>query len=213
MWSRAAVVDAVAALELVELAAQLELDAPGEHDEELLGVSVRVGFRARRSSRIELADEHLEVMERARREQELPPENAERERRSFVATEHSRHGRPAWLEQVRNAHAERIGDAAERGDARARPAALDLAEEAFADTRAVRDRSERTAPQAAYGTKSLSDVDFANGVDGVQISLDPVEGKLKRPYGSVEAVSTTNWPRRDQRAENRAGQQELHVCR
>src|SRR2546421_4107483 len=47
---RAAVVDAVAALELEELAAELQLHGPGDDDEELLGVPVRVGLLAGRPS-------------------------------------------------------------------------------------------------------------------------------------------------------------------
>src|SRR5438105_208144 len=149
MRSRAAVVDAVAALELVDFPAELELDASGQHDEELFRIAVRVGLRAGRSTGIELAGEDLEMLQRPGGEQQLPAENPEGERGPLVAAEHARPRRPARLEQVRDAHAERARDPAQGGDARARPPALDLAQEALADAGALRDRSQRGAPQSA----------------------------------------------------------------
>src|SRR5438094_883755 len=85
-------------------------------------------------------------MQRTRREQQLAAEHAERERRSFVATENARTRRAARLEEVRDADAERARDAAERCDARAGLAPLDLAEEALADPCTVGDRLQRGAP-------------------------------------------------------------------
>jgi hypothetical protein len=43
--------------------------------------------------------------------------------------------------------------------------------------------SRRRSPTSTSETAS-------GALDGIQISLDPVEGKLKRPYDFGEAVST-----------------------
>jgi hypothetical protein len=156
----ASVVDAVSAGELVHVAAELELDVSAQDDEQLFGVAVRVRLRARRAAHVELADEDFEVIQRPRREQQLAAEDAECERRAFVA---SKNAWPRWtagLEQIRDADAERGRDPAERGDARAGLAAFDLTEKALADRRAVGNRLERGAPQATEGAKPLTDVDF-----------------------------------------------------
>src|SRR5207253_9657167 len=107
------------------------------YEKELFRIAVRVGLVACRSAGIELAGEHLEVLQRPGREQQLPAENPEGERRPLVAAEHARPRRPTRLEQVRDAHAERARDPAQGRDARARPPALDLAQEALADAGAI----------------------------------------------------------------------------
>src|SRR5213076_2142190 len=61
---RAAVVDAVAALELEELAAELELDTPRQYDEQLFGVPMGIRMLAGRATDLELAREDLEVAKR-----------------------------------------------------------------------------------------------------------------------------------------------------
>jgi hypothetical protein len=178
----------------MELAAELELHSSRQDDEELLRVSVRVRLLPRGATLVELADEHLEVVEWTRREQPLRAEHAEGERRSIVASEHLGSRRPPRIEQVGHSHTECAGDPAERRDARARPAPLDLAQEALAHTRALRDRPQRGASQAANVSQALADVDFGDlfgRARGNQISLDPIEGKLKRPYGLDEVVSTS----------------------
>src|SRR5258707_1258382 len=78
---RAAVVDAVAGLELEMLVAELELHGAAKDDEELLGIAVCVLLRTGRALGIELADEDLEVMKRPRGQQQLPPENPKRKAR------------------------------------------------------------------------------------------------------------------------------------
>src|SRR5207244_2233605 len=142
MRRRAPVVDAVAALELVDVAAELELHVAGQHDEQLFRVTVRVWLGACRAAWIELSDEHLQVMQRPRRKEQLAAENAERERGSLVATKDTRPRRTARLEQVRDRDAQRPGDPPQRSDARACLASLDLTEEALADPGAVGDRAK-----------------------------------------------------------------------
>jgi len=72
-------------------------------------------------------------MERARRQQQLPAEDAEREGGTIVSPEHTRRRQAMRFEQVGDGYAERVGDSAQRSDARTRPAALDLAQEALAE--------------------------------------------------------------------------------
>src|SRR5207249_1869794 len=144
-------------VELEELAAKLELNGPREDDEQFFRVAVRVGLGSRRSADLELAHEDLEVMERLRRQQQLPAEDAERERRSLAPPEDSRPRQAGGLEQVGDRHAERVRDAPQRSDARARPAALDLAQEAFAEARALRNRPQRAPPKPAKRPKALAD--------------------------------------------------------
>src|SRR5919198_269090 len=127
MGRRAAVVDAVAALEFEKLAVELELNVPGDDDEQLLGVAVGVGLGPSRPTDLQLAREDLEVMERSRREEHLPAEDSERKCRALVPPEHPR-ARPAvGLEQVGHRDAERAGDPPQRRNAGGRLAALDLA--------------------------------------------------------------------------------------
>jgi hypothetical protein len=94
---------------------------------------VRVRLVARRPARIELGGEHLEVLQRSRREQELAAEVAKLERGPALAMQHARM-RPEGdrLEQVGDVDAQGRGDARERGDAGTRLPALDLAEEGLA---------------------------------------------------------------------------------
>src|SRR5262249_11435609 len=105
---RAAVVDAVAVPELVDVTAELELPPSRQDDEQLLRVPVRVRLRPCRAAWVELSGEHLEMLERPRRQQELASEDSERERRTLVAAQHPRPGRTARLEQVRDRDAERV---------------------------------------------------------------------------------------------------------
>ena len=189
----APIVDAVASLQVVNVPAELELNVSRQHDQELFRISVRIRLCAGGPTDVELAHEHLEVMQWTRGEQLLRAQDPEPERRTIVSSEHLGPRRPARVEQVGDAHAEGTGDPSERRDARARAAALDLAQEALADAGALRDRPERRAPEAANVPQSLADVDFDSSFGRAgrdQISLDPVEGKLKRPYGPDEAVST-----------------------
>ena len=158
----APVVDAVSALEVEDVPAELELHAAVEDDEQLLGVAVRVRLRARRAAGVELADEDLEVSQRAGREQELAAEDPEGERRTLVTPEDARPRRSARLEQVGDADTERPGDPAERGDARAGLAPLDLAEEALADAGSVGDRLQRRPPRPADRAQPLADVDLGD---------------------------------------------------
>jgi hypothetical protein len=78
MWCRTAVVDAVAARELVYLAAELELHFAVEHYQELFRVAVCVRLGPRRPAGIELADEDLEIAERTWSQEALRAEDAER---------------------------------------------------------------------------------------------------------------------------------------
>src|SRR5262249_24037456 len=164
VWCRAAVVDAVAVLELVDVAAELELHRPGQDDEQLLRIAVGIGLGSRRAARIELSCERLEMLQRPRRQEQLPAEDPERERWTLGPPQHPRPRRAARLEQVRDRDAEGIRDAAERGDTGARAAALDLAQEALADARTVGNRLERRAPQRADVAEPLADVDFGTDV-------------------------------------------------
>ena len=66
MRGRASVIDAITALQLEELAAELELDASGDDDEELLGVAVGVGLLSGGASDLQLTREDLQVMKRLR---------------------------------------------------------------------------------------------------------------------------------------------------
>jgi hypothetical protein len=133
----------------VDVAPELELDGPGEDDQELLGVPVGVRLRSGGTTLVELADEHLEVQQRAWREQSLGAENAEGQGRAIAAPKHLRLRGTARVEQVRDADAERAGDSPKRGNARTRAAALDLAQEALADARTLCDRPQRGAAEPA----------------------------------------------------------------
>jgi hypothetical protein len=178
----------------VHLTAELELHRPLQHDQKLLRVSVRVRLGSGRAALIELADEHLEVEKWPRRQQPLRAEDAERKGRTLLPAEDLRPWRTARVEEIGDAHTEGAGDAPQRGDARARATALDLAQEAFTDARAIGDRPKRRPAKAADVTEPLADVDFGGSFGRAgrnQISLDPAEGKLKRPYGVDEAVSTS----------------------
>jgi len=193
MRSRAAVVDAVARLQLVNVSAELELDISRQDDQELLRVPVRVWLLSGRAADVQVADEDLEVLQRAWGEQPLRTEDPEPKGRTIIATENPGLRRPARIEQVGDAHTERAGDPPERRDARAGSAPLDLAQKTFADPGALGDRSKRRAPKAPNVPQALADIDFGSSFGRAgrdQISLDPVEGKLKRPYGLDEAVST-----------------------
>jgi hypothetical protein len=194
MRCRAPVVDAVTASQLVHVTAELELNVAGEDDQKLLRVSMCIRLGPRRATFIQLAYEHLEVMHRPRREQSLRAQDPESERRSIAATEYLRLRRPTRVEQVGHADAQRSGDTLQRGDARARSTALDLAQETFADARARRNRPKCRPTKSADVTEPFTDIDFGDRFGRArrnQISLDPVEGKLKRPYGLDEAVSTS----------------------
>jgi hypothetical protein len=120
-------------LEVEDLASDLELDLPGEDDEELLRIAVGVRLMARRAADLELADEHLEALQRARRQEELAAEHAEGECGTLVAAKHTRPRHGVDLEQVGDRDAESVRDPAQRRDARTRLAALDLAQEALAE--------------------------------------------------------------------------------
>src|SRR5262249_11242784 len=137
VWRRAAVVDAVAGLELVHVAAELQVDGSGDHDEQLFRIAVGVRLFAGRTAGVELALEDLEVLQRPRCEQQLAAEDPERERRAFVSTENAGPWRAARLEEIGDADAERVRNPTQRRDAGARTPALDLAEEALADAGAV----------------------------------------------------------------------------
>ena len=136
---------------------------PGQHDHQLLGVAVCVRLVARRAARIELGGEHLEVLERTRREQVLAGEVAKAERRSLLAPQHARiRARGVRFEQVGDLHAERCSDARQRRDARARLSTLDLAQEALAQTRPVGNGLERRATQVADRPQPRADVDLGS---------------------------------------------------
>ena len=172
---------------------ELELDISGQDNQELFRVPVRVWLLSGRAADVEVADEDLEVLQRAWREQPLRTQDPEPKGRTVIATENLGLRRPARIEQVGDADAEGTGDTPQGRDARARAPALDLAQEALADPGALGDRSKRRAPKAPNVPQSLADVDFGSSFGRAgrdQISLDPVEGKLKRPYGLDEAVST-----------------------
>jgi len=68
----------------VHIVAELEPNASAEDDEELLGIPVRVLLGPGRSTRVELADKDLEVMERPRGQEHLPPEDPESERAQIL---------------------------------------------------------------------------------------------------------------------------------
>jgi hypothetical protein len=70
-----------------------------------------------------------------------------------------RFGRPVRREEVGDVDTERGGNPLERGDARVRTAALDLAQEALGQPRAVGDRLERYPPKPADLAERLSHVD------------------------------------------------------
>ena len=156
------------------------------------------GSASGRAADVELAGEDLEVVERPRGQQHLPPENPERETRPVCAPQHPRLRRPAALEEIRDADAEPVGDAAQGRDARARPAALDLAQEALAEPRALGDLAQRPPSGGADEPKPLADVDIVRhgwGARGqARLSLRPHRRKLKRPYGTDEAESTRSAP-------------------
>ena len=59
--------DAVARPELVDLGSELHVHRPFDDEQQLLGVAVRVGLVACRPAGAELADDHLQVLERPRR--------------------------------------------------------------------------------------------------------------------------------------------------
>src|SRR5439155_24683141 len=111
-------------------------------DEELRRAAVRVLLVARRPARLEFAGEDLEVPEWPRGQQHLPAENAERERLPLAAPQHRRAGRTVRLEEVGDRDPEPVGDPPQRRDAGARPAALDLAQEALAEPGPLRDFPE-----------------------------------------------------------------------
>src|SRR5262249_51957100 len=77
-----------------------------------------------------------------------------------LASEHAWSGRAARLEQVRDTDAERARDSPERRDACTRLAALDLAQEALADTCAIGDRLQRGAAGTANRAQSFAHVDL-----------------------------------------------------
>src|SRR6478672_10846202 len=131
MWRRAAVVDAVAVLELEDLAAELELDGSGEDDEQLLGIAVSVGLLSRRAADFELPGKDLEVVERTGRQEQLAAEDSERERRPLVPAQDPGTLDAVGAEQVGHRDAERVGDPSQGCDARARASAFDLAQEAL----------------------------------------------------------------------------------
>src|SRR4249919_1180274 len=134
MRRRAPVVDRVSDAKLEDLGSELEMNGPLEDDEQFLGVAVRVRLFAGRPPFIELSDDHLQVLERPRREHELPAERAEGERRSARALEHSRAaGRPVWLEEIGDIDPESRRDSLERGVTGVGTPSLDLAQEAFGE--------------------------------------------------------------------------------
>src|SRR5207245_8143900 len=64
MRCRALVMDAVARAELVDVGAELQMNLALDHDEELLGVAVRVRLVAGRAAGLETGDDDLERVER-----------------------------------------------------------------------------------------------------------------------------------------------------
>ena len=156
---RAAVVDRVARRELEHLSAQLERHDPRQDDEELLRVAVRVGLVPGRAAGVELAEDHLKVLERSWREHELPAERAERECRSCLAAEHSRSAiRAVRLEEIGHVDPERGGDPSQRGDARVGATALDLAQKALRQLGTVCDGLQRGAPEATDRAEPFADL-------------------------------------------------------
>src|SRR4051812_27632445 len=168
---RAAVVDAVASFELQELAAEVELDGSREDDEQLFRVAVCVGLLTGRPANLQLSHEDLEVMERPRRQQQLPAENSERKGRAVDPPQHAWARHAIGLEQVCHRDAQRVRDAPQGRDAGARPAALHLAQKAFAEPRARRDRPERAATEPAQLAEPLADVDLLGNVGRAQRHL------------------------------------------
>jgi hypothetical protein len=148
---------------------------------------VGVRLRARRAAGVELADEDLEVVQRARREQELAAEDPEGERGTLVTPEDAGRRRSARLEQVGDADAERARDAPEGGDAGACLAALDLAEEALADLRAVGDRLERRTPRAANRSQPFADVDLGDRFGRARGNCRPPSTSLQKDLSDPKA--------------------------
>src|SRR5947207_3200871 len=131
---------------------------------------------ARRAAHLELADEHLEALQWARRQEELAAEHAEGECWALVAAQHPRAGHGVDLEQVGDRDTEGVGDPAQRCDARARLAALDLAQEALAETRTCRHGAKGAAARPTDRAKPLADVDLGGNVGGArwhQLSSPP----------------------------------------
>src|SRR5437588_719101 len=81
--------------------------------------------------------------------------------------------------------AELARDPAQGRDARARPPALDLAQEALADAGALRDRSQRGAPQSADVPQALADVHFGNGVGRARRHPDPLRPRRRKTEATL----------------------------
>ena len=82
--------DAVAGRELVDVGAELHVHLALDDDQQLLGVAVRVRLVARRAAGLEAGDDHLERVERLRRQQRLPAEVAPRDELARLAPQHPR---------------------------------------------------------------------------------------------------------------------------
>src|SRR5438477_1497441 len=147
---------------------------------------------AGRAADLELACEDLEVVKRRRRQEQLLAQDPERKGWPLVPPQHPRSGHAVRLEQVGHRDAERLGHPPERFDAGARPAALDLAQEALAEPRARGNRPEvqrRKRRSSLRRSPTSTSAGTSGALEGIQISLDPVEGKLKPPYGVREVES------------------------
>src|SRR5205823_14296111 len=89
---RAPVVDAVAGREVEQLAAELQVDAAREDEQQLLGVAVRVRLVPRRAAGIERSSHDFERVKRLRREQCFAAEVSPLEQLPLLAAEDVRPG-------------------------------------------------------------------------------------------------------------------------
>jgi hypothetical protein len=96
----------------VLVVSELESYDSAQNDKKLFRVAVRLRLRSGRAANVELAGEDLEVVERSRGQQHLPPENPERKARPVSASQHPRLRRSTVFEEISHADAESVGDAA-----------------------------------------------------------------------------------------------------
>jgi hypothetical protein len=191
---RAAVLDAVARPELEQVLVELQPDAPGEDVEDLLGVAVPVRLLAGRAARLELGDDDLDVAEGLRRQERLAAELAPGDELARVAAEDERPAGVVGGEEVGDRDAERLGDPLQRGDARARPPALGLAEEALREAGPLGDVAERQPAQLADRADPLADVRLRLRLGGDDRLGQP--GLLKAAEAMLKSSSARPYARR-----------------
>jgi hypothetical protein len=150
--------DRVARREVVALVAEFDDHLAALHEQHLLGLAVVVPLGPGRAAGLDAHGVHLDVAERRLGEEPLRHAVRRRERAPGVRAHDARRRDRARFDEVGEPDAERVGDPAQRRDARPGPSVLELAHEPRAHAGDLGERALRHPSCGAVAAHLLAEV-------------------------------------------------------